>query len=800
MTIWFNKSHQSIETCSTIGITSKTMHCHEYSRSPANIITFNSEPKTIIQNEQLHIDITKQKCWRNTHVSLPCSFSPTTHQLWIELNAEIPKNPNNSDRWKQRANAETALAWSEHTSQKILWENSLEFWTRGNWQWWSPRWQGFPLMNISAIRVFSNPAPLFPLKRWTRHRNWYRCQDGHGRPTHERRLPHLNWNQKSRSHCTHWFIRAKSEETGWHRQHEGYNILFQQRHVDEVRTTNRQKATKLSYWTLCKSRFNFGERRCLPRNPVNNDLRRQCATKPKKNPFHITWTNDTTDATLLTHERYANKRALKHFKKGLSQANAEKCHNLDEFRMASWPNQLDEQRGVRDFSPSRCLSLPFEETAEKMFVVLRSWRYKIDHIRESRSNRGNLQRGNLYRRRQTMKFSLGTPSDSNSNQKYKRAHDSRIMSRRKIVMDRDRRRTCATSTWLRNEPSPVVHRSRNHLTLVLQPNSRHAFCNGATKSSLTSNALATSWMFCPCGKQFCTFNETNTRNVTQVRAWRNSKNFAKFHNSEKHLNCFLAWLQNLHSFPTRTPGSALTPQKAHAQRIASPMRRKHHFHMRERLQWHPPNTRWSRNLDPTFQIQAKWVKKHGGIKAALRLRMSSAMRNQLATIPLKPKMLKKRNWHQPSLELSRQKFSPSCSHFSQARKRIRITVDSACKCKTNLFPVSWCCILAKMSLSTRDTGDAILGPDLETGMTLRPNALPTNVPRWDAQSPRVARTAPLSSRCRTRGQNMELHKRYSTSASASHGTVEPKKRKIWSFFITSSSEPQTEQNHTNPDS
>ena len=75
-------------------------------------------------------------------------------------------------------------------------------------------------------------------------------------------------------------------------------------------------------------------------------------------------------------------------------------------------------------------------------------------------------------------------------------------------------------------------------------------------------------------------------------------------------------------------------------------------------------------------------------------------------------------------------------------------------------------------------------------MTLRPNALPTNVPRWDAQSPRVARTAPLTSRYRTRGQNMELHKQYSTSASTTHGTVAPKKRKIWSFFITSSSEPQ----------
>ena len=109
--------------------------------------------------------------------------------------------------------------------------------------------------------------------------------------------------------------------------------------------------------------------------------------------------------------------------------------------------------------------------------------------------------------------------------------------------------------------------------------------------------------------------------------------------------------------------------------------------------------------------------------------------------------------------------------------------------KKNMFPVNWCCILAKMCLSTRDTGDAILCPDLETGMTLRPNALPANVLRWDAQSPRVARTAPLTSRCQTRGQNMELHERYSTSASATHGTVAPKKRKTWSF-ITSSSEPQ----------
>ena len=138
--MWFNKLHQSIETCNIIGITSKTMHCHECSRSPANTITSNSEPKTIIQNEQLHIDITKQKCWPNTHVSLPCSFSPTTHQLWIELNVEIPENPNNNDRWKQNANAETALPWSEHTNQKILRE-ILGFLNKGKLAVVKPRWQ-----------------------------------------------------------------------------------------------------------------------------------------------------------------------------------------------------------------------------------------------------------------------------------------------------------------------------------------------------------------------------------------------------------------------------------------------------------------------------------------------------------------------------------------------------------------------------------------------------------------------------------------------------------------------------------
>ena len=82
------------------------------------------------------------------------------------------------------------------------------------------------------------------------------------------------------------------------------------------------------------------------------------------------------------------------------------------------------------------------------------------------------------------------------------------------------------------------------------------------------------------------------------------------------------------------------------------MRNQHHFHMRERLQSHPPNTRGSRNSDSTFQIHTKWVKKHGGIKTALRLWMSSAMRNQLATITLEPEMVKRRNWHQSTLLLN----------------------------------------------------------------------------------------------------------------------------------------------------
>ena len=99
-----------------------------------------ANPRPSFRTNQFHIDIKKQKCWRNTHVSLPCSFSPTTHQLWIELNAEIPENPHSNNRWKPNAHVETALAWSEHTNQKIL-RKILGFLNKGKLAVVKPRWQ-----------------------------------------------------------------------------------------------------------------------------------------------------------------------------------------------------------------------------------------------------------------------------------------------------------------------------------------------------------------------------------------------------------------------------------------------------------------------------------------------------------------------------------------------------------------------------------------------------------------------------------------------------------------------------------
>ena len=120
-----------------------------------------------------------------------------------------------------------------------------------------------PLMNISAIRVFSNPTPLFPLKRWTHHRNWCRCQDGH-----ERRLPHSkgqislhtlihpcrmwrNWMTSSTRRLQYSF----STETRW-------------RSSDHQPT----KATELSHSAMYQSRFNFGERRSSPPQEIPSTI------------------------------------------------------------------------------------------------------------------------------------------------------------------------------------------------------------------------------------------------------------------------------------------------------------------------------------------------------------------------------------------------------------------------------------------------------------------------------------------------------------------------------------------------
>ena len=138
-----------------------------------------ANPRPSFRTNQLHHYETKML---TKHACFLAMFLLTNDTLSIELNVEISENPNNNDRWKQNANTETAPAWSEHTNQKILREI---LWITKQGKIGSGETQmAIHLMNISAIRVFSNPTPLFPLKRWTNHRNWCRCQDGH-----ERRLP-----------------------------------------------------------------------------------------------------------------------------------------------------------------------------------------------------------------------------------------------------------------------------------------------------------------------------------------------------------------------------------------------------------------------------------------------------------------------------------------------------------------------------------------------------------------------------------------------------------------------------------
>ena len=195
--------------------------------------------KTIIQNQStspLRNKNVEETCMFPCHVS----FSPTTHQLWIKLNAEIQKNLTTMIVGNKAPMLKPHLRDLNTQARNPL-RNSLEFWTKENWQWWSPRWQGFPLMNISAIRVFSNPAPLFPLKRWTSHRNWCRCQDGQWTTNSWTSTSTFEFGTKKADLIAHIDSSVQKVKKLGHRQHENYNILFQQRHVDEVRTTDRQK-------------------------------------------------------------------------------------------------------------------------------------------------------------------------------------------------------------------------------------------------------------------------------------------------------------------------------------------------------------------------------------------------------------------------------------------------------------------------------------------------------------------------------------------------------------------------------
>ena len=174
------------------------------------------------------------------HVSLPCSFSPTTHQLWIELNAEIPKNPNNNDRWKHSANAETALAWSEHTNQKILREI---LWISEQGKIGSGEAQdgkAFPSWTFRQFVCF----PIQPLCfRWNDERIIE--TDADAKTDMNDQLMNVDFHiwigTKKADLIAHIDSSMQKVKKLGHRQHENYNILFQQRHVDEIRTTNRQK-------------------------------------------------------------------------------------------------------------------------------------------------------------------------------------------------------------------------------------------------------------------------------------------------------------------------------------------------------------------------------------------------------------------------------------------------------------------------------------------------------------------------------------------------------------------------------
>ena len=66
-----------------------------------------ANPRPSFRTNQLHHYETKML---TKHACFLAMFLFTNDTLSIELNVEIPENPNNSDCWKQNANAETASA------------------------------------------------------------------------------------------------------------------------------------------------------------------------------------------------------------------------------------------------------------------------------------------------------------------------------------------------------------------------------------------------------------------------------------------------------------------------------------------------------------------------------------------------------------------------------------------------------------------------------------------------------------------------------------------------------------------
>ena len=312
--MWFNKSHQSIETCNAIRIISKTMHCQEYSRSPANTITSNSEPKTIIQNEPT-------SPLRNKNVDetrmFPCHVPSHQQHIHYELNStrKFQKILTTIIVGNKTPILKPHLRDLNRQTRKSS-ENSLDFWQgkigSGGTQ------MAIHLMNISAIRVFSNPAHLFPLKRWMRHRNWCRCQDGH-----ERRLPHSK-GQIS----LHTLIHPCRVWRNWmtsstRRLQYSFSTKTRWRSSDHLPT----KTTELSHsGTRVASTLERDDvSQEIPSTTISGDNAPQNQKNLSTLPARMTQLTRPCSYSRDTQTNVPWKR----LKKGLSQTNVEWCRNLD---------------------------------------------------------------------------------------------------------------------------------------------------------------------------------------------------------------------------------------------------------------------------------------------------------------------------------------------------------------------------------------------------------------------------------------------------------------------------------------